>query len=191
MENLENQKLPEGKSENPEILQEIKLFDYERTKEDTEEWLVGQDIPDILWDRVKGVNPELTLGELLGKIKKELFDIYDTKRDHAKSFADSRFSSLSEMIERGMVSCGALANIFGNVLRKFKIPTKFVHGRYSYQTLEKENRHSWLEIYNPLDGAWVKIDPTKNDFKVLPETIQLRAYHNWQELREDYNKRDF
>ena len=191
MEKLENQKSLEEKSESSEILQDIKLSDYEKSKEEMEEWLVGQDIPDVLWNRMKGVDPELTLNELLGKIKKELFDIYGTKRDHAKSFADSRFTSLPEMIERGMVSCGALSNIFGNVLRKFEIPTKFIHGRYNHQTMEKEDRHSWLEIYNPLDRTWIKIDPTKNDFKVLSEAIRLKTYHDWQELHGDYDRRDF
>ena len=191
MENLENQKLLEEKSENSEALRGIKFSDYEKSKKEINEWLIGQDIPDILWDRIKNSDPELTLGELLGKIRKELFDVYGKKREQAKSFADSRFTPLSEMIDRGMVFCGALVNIFGNVLRRLEIPTKFVHGRYSYQTLEKENRHSWLEIYNPLDGTWVKIDPTKKDFKVLSEAIQLKTYHDWQELREDYGRKDF
>jgi len=75
------------------------------------------------------------------------------KKDTAKSLSDSRFTSLKEMIERGMISCGYLRKIFGTALRKFGIPVKFIHGIFEEQKnlpKESEDRHAWVRnFYNP------------------------------------------
>ena len=180
----------EPKIEKLNILNNIKISDYQKLENGTAEWAEAQEIPSILWDKVKQQNPELTIKELLENIRGELFSIYGKKQDKAKSFADSRFTSLPEMINRGMTSCGAMVNIFGNVLRKLGIPTKFIHGKLEHQK-EVGDRHSWLEIYNPISGTWIEVDPTRDNFEMLPETLRLKVYHNWQELKEDFDKGEY
>ncbi len=180
------------KIEELNILKEIKLSDYERERleGDVAEWLRAQEIPGVLWDRIKQQNSELTVKKLLENIRDELLSIYGKKRDKAKSFADSRFTPLPEMIDRGMVSCGSMANIFGNVLRKLGIPTKFIHGKLERQK-EAGDRHSWLEIYNPHNGTWIEIDSTGKNFEMAPDALRYKIYHDWQELKEDFDKGDY
>ncbi len=93
------------------------------------------------------------------------------------------------MIERGMVSCGALTNIFGSVLRKLGVPARFVHGIEGGQ--RGENRHAWLEIYNPLGKDWFEIDPTQQDFGMKLSARRIKVYHNWSELKKDYGEGKF
>ncbi len=170
-----------------DLLSEIRLSDYGKIEGCNSEWIETQEIPDIIWTKVSKINSELTLRELFCNIRKELFDVYGEKRDKAKSFADSRFTSLPEMVERGMVSCGALVNIFGNILRKLGVSTKFIHGKLESQE-GADYRHSWLEIYDPRCQTWIEVDPTKKDFEMASDTQRYKEYHNWQELKEDYDK---
>ena len=179
------------KLEKPEaVFEGIKLSDYENVGADFSEWLGAHEIPDILWDRMKDCDPASTVRELLDVIQAALTDMHRTRKEHPASFAESRFTPVAEMIERGMVSCGAIATIFGNVLRRFGIPTKFVHGKLESQK-EKNHRHSWLEIYNPLDESWVEVDATRDGFKLPPDAQLIKKYHDWQELKNDFDRGDY
>lgn len=152
-------------------------------------WLsLTEEVPDILWLKIKDLSPEMSLKMILEKIKKELFLIYDGKKDKGISFSDSRFTPISEMIERGMVSCGAMSNIFGVVLRKYGIAVRFIHGILSGQDHEGTHRHAWLEIYNPTSDSWIEIDPTTRNFEKRDDAIRRKVYHDWLELKPDYEK---
>jgi len=169
---------------------EIKTSDL--CSEDQKEWLSSdEDVPDILWEKVKDLSLGLPLGDFLKKIDKELILIYGDKRDKAKSFGDSRFTSISEMLERGMVSCGAMTKIFSAVLRKFGIAVRLVHGILSGQDPKLTHRHSWLDIYDPISNSWFEIDPTVRDFKKRSDAIRRKVYHNWLELKLDYDKGEY
>jgi len=174
-----------------ENLEEVRILDYRvELNKEIKNWIISQEeIPNYFWGKLKDVSSQTTFRELLNKVRKELYAIYGRKRDKARSFTDSRFTPLSKMLERGMISCGALTNIFGTVLRKFGIPVKFIHGRLKHQT--GEDRHAWLEVYNPLKKKWFEIDPTYPDFKMKPDAKRIKVYHDWEELKKDYDEGNF
>jgi hypothetical protein len=132
---------------------------------------------------------------MLSRIIEGLLTLYGDKKDKGKSFKDSRFTSLEKMMDRGMVTCGAMTEITGTALRKFGIPTKMIHGILESQkksfikSVLLKNRHSWLEIYVPKTKEWLPLDPTQNDFNLFPDAEKIKEYHDWDELKEDYKTR--
>ena len=152
-------------------------------------------MPGILLNRLKefDITSDLSLEEFLKKARDALFSLYGQKRDKAKSFADSRFTPIDQMVERGMVSCGSLTNIFGAILRGIGVPVKFIHGDSitKVKDAEKTSRHSWLEIYDPLHNSWIEADPTHPTFGMWPEAKRIREYHDWLELKRDYDDGNF
>ena len=181
-----------------EKLIEIKSSDYSNLEEGLNEWLeIKQDIPKEFWEKIKDINKENNLNLILLRIKQELFSFYGDKRDKAKSFKDSRFTPLSEMLNRRMATCGSTTKIIGTVLRKFGIPTKMIHGILESQKKSfmkrvlLKNRHAWLEIYNPRTKEWLPVDITRNDFNLYKDAEKIKEYHDWEELKVDYEKGDF
>ncbi|OGM97789.1 MAG: hypothetical protein A2735_01370 [Candidatus Yanofskybacteria bacterium RIFCSPHIGHO2_01_FULL_41_21] len=161
-------------------------------QEDQKEWLSSdEDVPNILWEKIKDLPLNISFGDFLKKIRKSLYDLYGEKRDKASSFADSRFTPLSETVERGMISCGAFSSIFGAVLRKFGIPVKLIHGILESQDEKKSNRHAWLEIFNPVSNSWFEMDPTNDNFEARNDAMRRKVYHNWLELKPDYEKWEY
>ncbi len=182
-----------------ETLEDVKPSVYSNLEGDFTEWLINkEEIPEEFWNKIKDANEEENLKLMLLRIKEELFSLYGNKKDKADSFEDSRFTPLKEMIDRGMVSCGAMAKITGTSLRKFGIPTKFIHGIFESQKNNfikrklLKNRHSWLEIYDPKDKKWIPFDMTRNDLSVDPTAEKIKEYHDWDELKEsDYKKGNY
>ncbi|OHB25554.1 MAG: hypothetical protein A2542_00890 [Parcubacteria group bacterium RIFOXYD2_FULL_52_8] len=126
--------------------------------------------------------------QLLACIDEEIMRLYGSKRDTAKSFLDSRFTPIRDIFERGMVSCGALVQVFGTVLRKLGVPARFVHGILPGQT--GENRHAWLEVYDAASQKWLEFDSTQNHrhFAVPEGAKRIKVYREWgTELRNDYD----
>lgn len=182
------EKIPEEK----DILSNIKLSDFSGKLENrVEEWIHSQEkLPEVLAKQLRDVDNSTNIRELLKKIRKELKTIYGDKKDTAKSFADSRFTPIEEMIERGMVSCGASTHIFGTTLRSFGVPVRYVHSD-ALGERGVDNRHSWLDIYDPSTGKWVETDPTRPKFDIHPNAKRIKEYHDWSELKPDYEKEDF
>jgi hypothetical protein len=171
------------------LIRKIKIKDYNRRwSKSMKRWLRFQEPPRPFWNKFCDIKPEFTILKLLQRIGKELMILYGKKRNKARSFADSRFTLLPQMLKRGMVSCGALALIFCTVLRKFGIPTKLVHGRIRGQS--GQNRHAWLKIYHPSKRIRLAIDPGQwhRNFQLKPSARQLKIYASWEELKRDYNK---
>jgi len=181
-----------------EQFNEIKLSDYLNIKQGFDEWLeIKEDLPDMFWNKIKDINREQNLNLILVQIKQELFSLYGDKRDIAKSFKDSRFTSLVDMIQRGMVTCGSSTKIIGTTLRKFGVPTKFVHGILGSQkksfikrVLLKE-RHAWIEIYIPKTNKWFPLDLTRKDLTLYPDAEKIKEYHDWIELKVDHDNGNF
>jgi len=181
-----------------EKLDEIKPSDYSNLEKDLSEWLeIKEDLPSEFWKKIKNANEEKNLKLMLSRIIEGLLTLYGDKKDKGKSFKDSRFTSLEKMIDRGMVTCGAMTKITGTALRKFGIPTKMIHGILESQkksfikSVLLKNRHSWLEIYVPKTKEWLPLDPTQNDFNLFPDAEKIKEYHDWDELKEDYKKGNF
>jgi len=187
-----------SESDTQKQLDEIKSVDYFGLQSDFRKWLkTREDIPLELWEKIKNVNKENNLQSMLLKIKEELFSLYGNKRDTAKSFEDSRFTPTKEMFNRKMATCGSVVKIIGIALRKFGIPTKFIHGilgsqRKSFikRVILKE-RHAWLEIYVPKTKEWLPFDLTRKDFSLYPDAEKIKEYCDWEELKIDYKKGNF
>lgn len=169
------------------VLNSIKISEYETDPDIFKKWrTVGEPLPDYFWQKFQNFPKHETLFQLLTKIRKELHNLYGSKRDLGSSLGDSRFTSLPQMLERGMVSCGALTAIVGTTLRQFNIPVKFVHGKL--EGSGPNDRHAWLKIYNPHQKKWITIDPGTKEFNILPTARQWKIYFDWHEFEKDYDK---
>ena len=175
------------------VLESIKPLEYrdiniEKLKEYLE---IKEDLPKEFWEKIENLfQEENNLYQVFLKTRETLDNLYGKKKDTGKSLSDSRFTSLKEMIERGMISCGSYAKIFGTALRKFGIPVKFIHGIFEEQKnlpKESEDRHAWLEFYNPQDKNWVPIDFTEKSLEPRPTATKIKEYINWdEEFKKDY-----
>jgi len=180
------------------VLENIKPLEYRNINiEKFKEYLeIKEDLPKEFWEKIKNsMQEEKNLYQVFLRARETLDNLYGEKKDRGKSLSDSRFTSLNEMIERGMISCGSYAKIFGTALRKFGIPVKFIHGILEEQkNLPKasENRHAWLEFYNPQDKNWVPIDFTEGSLEPRPTATKIKEYTNWdEEFKKDYEKGNF
>ena len=180
------------------VLENIKPLEYRNINiEKFKEYLeIKEDLPKEFWEKIKNsMQEEKNLYQVFLRTRETLDNLYGEKQDRGKSLSDSRFTSLNEMIERGMLSCGSYAKIFGTALRKFGIPVKFIHGILEEQkNLPKasENRHAWLEFYNPQDKNWVPIDFTEGSLEPRPTATKIKEYTNWdEEFKKDYEKGNF
>jgi len=180
------------------VLENIKPLEYRNINiEKFKEYLeIKEDLPKEFWEKIKNsMQEEKNLYQVFLRARETLDNLYGEKQDRGKSLSDSRFTSLNEMIERGMISCGSYAKIFGTALRKFGIPVKFIHGILEEQkNLPKasENRHAWLEFYNPQDKNWVPIDFTEGSLEPRPTATKIKEYTNWdEEFKKDYEKGNF
>lgn len=180
------------------ILKNIKPSEYNNIdNEKFKEYLeIKEDLPKEFWEQIENsMQEEKDLLQVFLRARETLReDFYKNKKDKGRSLSDSRFTSLEEAIDRGMVSCGSYAKIFGTVLRKFGIPVKFIHGILQEQKnlpKEWENRHAWLEFYNPQTNEWVPIDFTEGSLEPIPTAEKIKEYHDWEEFKEDYEKDEF
>ncbi len=180
------------------VLENIKPSEYQNINiEKFKEYLeIKEDLTKEFWEKIENsMQEEENLYQVFLRTRETLDNLYGEKKDTAKSLSDSRFTSLKEMIERGMISCGSYAKIFGTALRKFGIPVKFIHGIFEEQKnlpILLEDRHAWLEFYNPQDKNWVPIDFTEGSLEPRPTAIKIKEYTNWdEEFKKDYENGNF
>lgn len=179
-------------------LAKIKISDYSKSAKQLNEWTENKEtIPENIWNAVKEAKNEKNLYEIILVIKKELLSFFGETRDTAKSFKDSRFTSLKEMINRHMTTCGSTTKIIGSILRKFGIPTKFIHGilgsqkKSFFRRVLLKNRHAWLSVYDPNTKKWVEFDLTQENLDLYPDAEKIKEYHDWDELKTDYKNGNF
>jgi len=170
-------------------LEIILISDYDRKPKLHVRWRRHSPMPPYFWRQLKDLPHHLNLFQLFMRIRKVVYGLYGKKRDRAHSFADSRFTPLSQMLKRGMVSCGAITAIFGTTLRKFNIPVQFVHGKLPGQ--KADNRHAWLKIYDSKSDIWIIVDPGTDYFELRRGAKEIKTYFNWEELKKDYRKGEF
>jgi hypothetical protein len=185
--------MPEKQEQNPSLeseLRRITLADFERVTDPAIlEWAKPQEeMPEDFWAKFKDIPTDTHLFEVISHIDREL---YDPERNHhgAKSFADSRFTSLAEMIERKMVSCGAKTKIFSEVLRRLSVPVQLVHLQPIADPHNPQHKHAWIRLYNPATREWLTVDPTQTRTRYAPEEglyEELGTYHSWEELKKTW-----
>ncbi len=171
-----------------ETLDTITLVDYQNIPPEAQEWLHrNEDVPEVIWEKIKDLHSNITLVELLRKIR-GAFEASRQGRDRQgpDSFEASRFTSFEEVIARGWDSCGIRARVFGTTLRKIGIPVKFIDGKRV--GLEETTDHAWLEIYSPKRHTWIECDPGEGDFTQSAQNKRERVFHDWDELKLVHGK---
>ncbi len=181
-----------------DVLEEINPLEYDgMDKDNFKKYLeTSEDLPEEFWGMIEGLRKEeKDLMTVLIRMRELLFVLYGDERNNANSFADSRFTSIDEIIERKLVACGSFVKVFGTALRKLEIPVKFIHGILEEQEEkileDPEHRHSWLEIYDLQNKKWRAVDFTEESLELSPTAKKRKEYINWDELKDDYNKGDF
>lgn len=170
------------------LLRDIEMKDYIGINSPyLRRWCRSERVPHYFLKKFRRIRGDTNLFSLLLQIRKKLFTMYGKERDYGRSFFDSRFTPLARLLERRMASCGALVVIFGTVLRNFGVPVKFVHGRLL--DTHMEDRHAWLKLYDPLHSRWVPIDPTKIDFALPQQAMELQECFDWYDMGIAYKCR--
>lgn len=109
-------------------------------------------------------------------------------RDHArslperykpKSIIESRFTPAEEAFQKGMTSCGAMANISAEMLRHLGFKVKLVHGE-SKESVD----HAWISIYNPNTNSWKEYDLTRKNADIPPTHIKKGEVESWEDIRD-------
>jgi len=173
------------------ILKKIHLNDYASIKSPyIEIFGLMKGIPEKFYKECLPLNSNSDLESFLRKINFVIYKNVGKKKRNAKSFEESRFLTVKEILRRKIISCGSKVSIFAAVLRKKGIPVKLVHGRL-HGSKKTDNRHAWLKIYNPLNRKWIIVDVTQKNFSLHPKAYQLKDYQDWGELKKDYKKGDW
>ena len=105
------------------------------------------------------------------------------KQYEPKSILESRFTPPAEAFRRGMLSCGAIANIAAEMLRFVGIKVKLIHGE-SAESVD----HAWISAYCPENKKWVEYDLTRENGKVPLTHKKKIECNNWQEIRKQILK---
>lgn len=152
-----------------------------------------EDLPADFLSKLGDVSTDTDLYSLLERIDRVVSPAPGAG-DKASSFKDSRFTPLADMISRRMVSCGAMALIFAETLRRFGVPVKLVHAKMISPDAGPSHRHAWIRIYDPSSSDWLDIDPTDSGGRFRINTSkhkEVGTYHSWSELRPDYERGDY
>lgn len=179
-------------SQGVDVLHNVLMSEYQTIGIECAEWVDrSEELPPVFLENIqKKITDKTSIRELLDIIRNELFTMYGDRRNSAASFADSRFTPLSQMIECGLTSCGAKTAIMGAALLTLGIPVQFVHG-IDVRGEGSDARHSWLNVYNPNNYSWIGVDVGEKDFEIKKTSSPLKIYHDWQELKTDYDKNEY
>lgn len=166
------------------------LSDYEREWPDSlVQWAHSSKVPASFRDCFTHLPRRISVFNLLMRIRKVVSDLYGSAGVPARSFVESRFSSIEEVLAKKITSCGALCTITAAALRQFNIPVKLVHG--SIEGQNENDRHCWLQIYCPATRGWCSVDPTSDDFQISHRHHEIKTYVSWADMRADYAQGHF
>ena len=173
-------------------LERIHLADYRKLDVSLNEWLhTPETLPEEFFQELKILEHTLTLREVIEIIQEKLLKIFGGKLVKPETFAESRFTSLPELFEKHIWTCGSKANLFGTALRQLGIPVRFVHAWTRGQSKKSSNRHAWLDVWDPHASDWIEIDPGERSLQVNSEFERLKVYHDWHELKSDWEAGDY
>jgi hypothetical protein len=101
------------------------------------------------------------------------------KQYEPKSIIESRFTSAEEAFEKGMLSCGAMANVSTAMLKHLGYKVKLIHGE-----CEESVDHAWISVLDPEKDEWIQYDLTRPDGIVPPGNIVKEEVDSWDEIRD-------
>lgn len=172
----------ERPEEKQETLATLRLSEYQNLSPELKEWLHrNEEVPPVMWEQLADLEPNLTLMEVLQKIRSAFATACGDKKSRPASFEESRFTPFTEIIERGLNSCGVRARVYGTTLRKLGVPVKFIDGKHTEG--DETYDHAWLGIYAPSANRWLESDPGTETFEHDPRNQRERIFHDWDELR--------
>lgn len=96
-----------------------------------------------------------------------------------KTLLESRMTPASQVLQRGMVSCGAVATLCAALLRSSGRPVKLVHGVY------RDSDHAWLEVWDDSGRKWLSFDPMESTVpvgKLAAGHVKLAECADWSEI---------
>lgn len=123
----------------------------------------------------------LAVGNFIVRHAKSLPEEYE-----AKSILESRFTPPQEAFEKGLLSCGAIANMSASMLRHLGFEVKLIYGE-SDDSVD----HAWISVFEPEKNDWVQYDLTRGDGVVLSTNIMKGETDSWESIKdkilEDHN----
>lgn len=116
----------------------------------------------------------LAVGNFIVRHAKSLPEVYE-----AKSILESRFTLAEDAFEKGLLSCGAIANISAAMLRHLGFEVKLVYGES-----EDSVDHAWISVLEPESGEWTQYDLTRGDGVVLPTNVMKGETDSWESIKD-------
>lgn len=165
-----------------ESLDSITLGQYKDLPAHVQEWLeTTETVPVRVQEKLGPLDPTLSLRGALLKIREAIIAASEGRSARPQSLEESRFTSFAEIVDRGLVSCGAHTRAVGTTLRSRGVPVRFVDGIHTEG--DQTHDHAWLDIYVPKTGEWIESDTRTEDFGFGAGNTRKGVFHNWDELR--------
>lgn len=96
-----------------------------------------------------------------------------------KSIIESRFTPAQEAFEKGILSCGAMANIATAMLRHIGYEVKLVHGES-----EDSVDHAWISVRNPATDSWNHYDLTRENLDIPSTHVVKNEVNSWNNIKD-------
>lgn len=165
-----------------ESLDSITLDQYKDLPADVQEWLATMEtIPTSVQEKLGTLDPNIPLRTVLLQIRDAIVAASEGRNTRPQSLEESRFTSFAEIVDRGLISCGAHTRAVGATLRSYGVPVRFVDGTHTEG--DQTHDHAWLDIYVPKTGEWIESDTRTEDFSFGEGNMRKGVFHNWEELR--------
>lgn len=165
-----------------EDLDSITVGEYKNLPADLNKWLKSrEEVPVVVREKLGVIDPQCSLRQALIQIREAIIAASEGKTARPQSLEESRFTSFAEIVERGLVSCGAHTRAIGTVLRSHGVPVRFVDGIHTEDN--ETHDHAWLDIYVPKTNGWVESDTRTENFTLGPGNTRNAVFHDWEELR--------
>ena len=121
------------------------------------------------------------INELILVIQKAVWSHADSlpEKYEPKNIIESRFTPAEEAYEKGIVSCGAMANISAETLRYLGYKVKLIHGE-----CKESVDHAWISVFDPTSETWKEFDLTRKNAEVPSTHIKKGEVESWETLRK-------
>lgn len=121
------------------------------------------------------------IDELILSIQKSIWSHANSlpEKYEPKNIIESRFTSAEKAYEKGIVSCGAMANIPTEILRRLGFQVKLVYGE-----CKESIDHAWISVFNPTSKTWKGFDLTRKNAEVPSTHIKKGEVESWDDIRK-------
>lgn len=99
-------------------------------------------------------------------------------RYRPQSIIESRFMPINEAFEKGVLSCGAIANISADMIRHVGLQVQLIHGE-----LIDSVDHAWISVFDKDKDVWVDFDLTSDNPLDMTNHTEKKRVDSWEEIR--------